>query len=158
MNELNHGGGKGDKERSPGWRHNYDGIDFHRNAWLEDGFARRGNRLVKVYDAGRQVEFRFPEAPPANICECQERSSALCEATSAGPSGEGGFRWHCSRKEGHEGDHFACGSAEHRLAQWPQAWSVENLAKVVAAADSNPVVRSPGQQISDYIIEKGYKL
>ena len=31
MNELNHGAGKGDKDRSPGWRNHYDSIDWQRD-------------------------------------------------------------------------------------------------------------------------------
>ena len=31
MNELNHGPGKGDKDRSPGWRKHYDSIDWQRD-------------------------------------------------------------------------------------------------------------------------------
>jgi hypothetical protein len=58
MDELNHSAGKGDKERSPGWRRNYDEIDFHRST--RDGFARRGNRLVKAY-GGVVARFNFPE-------------------------------------------------------------------------------------------------
>jgi hypothetical protein len=61
MDELNHGPGKGDKERSPGWRRNYDEIDFHRST--RDGFARRGNRLVKAY-GGVVARFNFPEPTP----------------------------------------------------------------------------------------------
>jgi len=59
MDELNHSAGKGDKERSPGWRRNYDEIDFHRSE-ATDGFARRGNRLVKAY-GGVVARFNFPE-------------------------------------------------------------------------------------------------
>lgn len=53
------GAGKGDAERSPGWRDNYDSIDFHRHqpnaagTALEpkpDGFTRVSPaRIRKVY-------------------------------------------------------------------------------------------------------------
>lgn len=68
MNELNHGAGKGDKERSPGWRNNFDDIHFPP----AEGFVRRGNRMVKVYNPGRKVVFNHPEKLP-----CGENSS--CE-------------------------------------------------------------------------------
>lgn len=51
---LNHFSGKGDKERGSGWRKHYDEIDFHHNQPSE-GFARRGNKLVKCYGARRAV-------------------------------------------------------------------------------------------------------
>jgi hypothetical protein len=50
-----HPAGKGDKERSPGWRGNYQEIDFHRDQ--PDGFSRRGNKQVKVYAPGRRAVF-----------------------------------------------------------------------------------------------------
>jgi hypothetical protein len=62
---LNHSAGKGDKERSPGWRANYSGIDFHRSE-APDGFARRGNKQVKLYgQPGRVAKFVFPEVQEA---------------------------------------------------------------------------------------------
>lgn len=60
MNELNHTAGKGDKERSPGWRKNYEEINFPPAT----GFARRGNRLVKAY-GGRKAVFNYPEINPS---------------------------------------------------------------------------------------------
>ena len=67
MNELNHGPGKGSADRSPGYRRNIGEVDFHRPATGDgEGFARRGNRLVKVYDKGRKAQFRFPEE--ASVC------------------------------------------------------------------------------------------
>lgn len=50
MHELNHGAaGKGDKERSPGWRNNYDEIqNFKKNGI--PGLQRVGaNRFRKTY-------------------------------------------------------------------------------------------------------------
>jgi len=45
-----HGAGKGDAERSPGWRDNYDEILFPRDPRVSDGFERKGvGRLVKRY-------------------------------------------------------------------------------------------------------------
>ncbi len=66
MNELNHpGAGKGDKDRSPGWRANYDEVDFHRDQ--SDGFTRRGNRLVKCYTPSRRAVFIFPDKPEPSL-------------------------------------------------------------------------------------------
>jgi hypothetical protein len=43
-----HGAGKGDKDRSPGWRENMEAIDFHRDQ--PDGFTRTSaTRIVKRY-------------------------------------------------------------------------------------------------------------
>jgi len=41
---FNHGPGKGDKERSPGWRSNYDEIN-----WTGVAMEREGAKLVKRY-------------------------------------------------------------------------------------------------------------
>ena len=48
MNEFNHGPGKGDKDRSPGWRRNYDEINWPVDLTKET-FKRRGNKLIKTY-------------------------------------------------------------------------------------------------------------
>lgn len=50
MNELNHGAGKGDKDRSPGWRKNYDEIRWPGVT----GFKRRDSRLRKIYGTPKQ--------------------------------------------------------------------------------------------------------
>lgn len=54
-----HGAGKGDKERSPGWRDHYDDIDWQRSALFtfdcdpnlwSDGFRKVSpNRIRKTY-------------------------------------------------------------------------------------------------------------
>lgn len=48
MNELNHGPGKGDKDRSPGWRTNYDGIDWGDRS-KPNGFRRGSMGQRKKY-------------------------------------------------------------------------------------------------------------
>jgi hypothetical protein len=68
--------GKGDKERSPGWRDHYDEIDFHREGRpvvFDDGFRYVGpGRIRKVYGPGAA---KF--APPSNcgcghaVCDCE---------------------------------------------------------------------------------------
>ena len=47
MNELNHSPGKGDKDRSPGWRNHYDEIDWQRNT--STGFRQYSKGVRKVY-------------------------------------------------------------------------------------------------------------
>jgi hypothetical protein len=57
MNELNHTNGKGDKDRSPGWRDHYSEIKFT----AAEGFFRVGpNRIRKRY--GTRIERREPVA------------------------------------------------------------------------------------------------
>lgn len=99
MNELNHGPGKGDKDRSPGWRTNYDDIHFP----LSEGFARRGNRLVKAY-GGKKAVFNHPAD-----CACSH------EGMDCGAE-EGGYS--CTLPYGHEGNRVACGKTEHRMSEW----------------------------------------
>jgi len=55
VNELNHGAGKGDKDRSPGWRRNYAEI---RWGISDAGFVRVGHgRMFKRYGgAAKQPE------------------------------------------------------------------------------------------------------
>jgi hypothetical protein len=77
MQELNHTGGKGDKERSPGWRKRYDEIDFHRGE-KSSGFARRGNKLVKVYAPGRVAIFKVDLAGPAESPSARQIGSEVC--------------------------------------------------------------------------------
>ncbi len=48
MNELSHGPGKGDKDRSPGWRKNYEDIDWKRDQ-QPDGFRQYSTGKRKVY-------------------------------------------------------------------------------------------------------------
>ena len=57
MNELNHGPGKGDADRSPGWRKHYDEIIWPRH--FPNGFVRRGNKQTKKY--GNKKEEITPE-------------------------------------------------------------------------------------------------
>lgn len=57
MNELNHGADKGDKDRSPGWRKNYDGIRWSGVV----GFKRRDSRLRKIYRTITPNVITFPE-------------------------------------------------------------------------------------------------
>lgn len=47
---MGSGAGKGDSDRSPGWREHYDEIDWHRD-FVETDFVRKGGRLVKRYGA-----------------------------------------------------------------------------------------------------------
>jgi hypothetical protein len=42
------GSGKGDADRSPGWRDKYDDINWRRKN-EDDGFRRIGSRLIKLY-------------------------------------------------------------------------------------------------------------
>ncbi len=69
MNELsshNTGAGKGDKDRSPGWRNNYEEINWNKN---NDGFVQvRPGRLRKVY--GRRNHAGLEVASGAGITEC----------------------------------------------------------------------------------------
>lgn len=92
MLELTHTAGKGDKERSPGWRKNYEEINFHRedNSVIRvDGFeSLRPGRIRKVYgtraeggvavenfDTG-EVELHCGCGTAHSICECAERAEA----------------------------------------------------------------------------------
>ena len=121
MNELNHINGKGDKDRSPGWRDNYDSINFNRASSRPDGFARRGNRMVKTYTPGRKAVF-VVDLPPASkssfngdLVDCGGRcnhSEETCPIHTAA--------WGCTLAKGHMGDHVACGLNEHNLFHWPQ--------------------------------------
>jgi len=143
MNELNHASGKGDKERSPGWRAHYDEIDFHRDQ--PDGFAHRGTRMVKAY-GGRVAKFCFPEPVPASEGMEQFSESAMkilakheaggvCCAKSPGAQPD----FLCTRERGHCGPHKAEGGDGYVYETWPQQLS-------------------PGQQLSNYMMEKGMKL
>jgi len=108
MNELNHGSGKGDKERSPGWRKNFDEIAFPPS----EGFVRRGNRLVKCYTPGRKAVFNFPEKPAVlEPLKCGGKCAHPGEKDCACISdytrdGSGG--WVCTLPKGHIGAHIAC--------------------------------------------------
>jgi hypothetical protein len=137
MDELNHGAGKGDKERSAGWRKNYDEIDFRQrlSPAESDGFMRRGNRLVKCYTAGRKAVFNFPEAPacPAppyplpcgGLCDHPGVESCSCPSSGLLEKERG---WCCTLAKGHAGPHIACCGGicdglspwNHRLHSWPQ--------------------------------------
>jgi len=57
MNELNHGAGKGDADRSPGWRKNYDEIRWSGVV----GFKRRDSRLRKIYRTQQPSTITFNE-------------------------------------------------------------------------------------------------
>ena len=47
---LDTGAGKGDKDRSPGWRDNYDEVNWGKREPSEiDGFIRKGNKQIKYY-------------------------------------------------------------------------------------------------------------
>jgi hypothetical protein len=122
MNELNHTNGKGDKDRSPGWRDNYDAIDFHRGE-ATDGFSRRENRLVKTYTPGRRAVFTVA----CGGTRCQP-VGAPCNSQSFDRT------WVCSLNKGHAGDHIACSMSAHDLAHWPRTTaevSADMLAKGV---------------------------
>src|ERR1035441_339164 len=105
MNELNHTPGKGDKDRSPGWRHNYDQIDFHRCGEAE-GFARRGNHLVKAY-GDRAAKFVFPENEEHRVLACCEKA------------GDTGYM--CSLPKGHSGNHIAQRLDNSVVHEWQRA-------------------------------------
>lgn len=65
MNELNHGNGKGSADRSPGWRKNYDAVDWQRGAPKPDGFRRHSTGKRKYYRSQVVVdEVSLPETPP----------------------------------------------------------------------------------------------
>ena len=110
MNELNHTPGKGDKDRSPGWRDHYEEIDFHRDQ--PDGFAHRGNRMVKAY-GGRIAKFNFPE--PVNPLVQQ----GVCLAVGPGPC-----RFTCTLRFGHEGEHIAEGLDGNVHERWSNTTGV----------------------------------
>lgn len=62
---TSHGAGKGDVDRSPGWRDHYDEV-----AWTEgdkraegNGFTRKGGKLVKRYGTADVI----PHDRSANI-------------------------------------------------------------------------------------------
>ena len=62
-----HGAGKGDVDRSPGWRDHYDEV-----TWTEgdkraegNGFVRRGGKLVKRY--GQAEPEKLEKAPNIKI-------------------------------------------------------------------------------------------
>lgn len=48
--------GKGDADRSPGWRDHYDDISWPDGGKRQssDGFSRRGGKLVKRYGTAEQ--------------------------------------------------------------------------------------------------------
>jgi hypothetical protein len=156
MNELNHTNGKGDKERSPGWRNNYDEINFPP----AEGFVRRGNRMVKCYTPGRKAVFKFPElgaaskptaSPEPLKCGGHGKHTKLpCSAISAGSPGPGGYNnagWCCSLEEGHAGPHIACINTskcpeDHGLFSWPKS----------EAAKPTPA------DLSEYMLKNGVKL
>jgi len=64
MHELNHGQGKGDKDRSPGWRNRYDEIDWQRDKTT--GFRKGSMGIRKIYrrNLQSQVPAPEPETPP----------------------------------------------------------------------------------------------
>jgi hypothetical protein len=124
MNELNHTNGKGDKERSPGWRNNYPDINFHRGE-KPDGFARRGVRQVKCYTPGRTAKFVFAEAPAPNQPAGAINPHDWCRAVS--PAGG----YHCTRQVGHCGPHqLVCCPGTAVLEEWPN--QDESLASKVS--------------------------
>jgi hypothetical protein len=66
--------GKGDADRSPGWRHNYSEIDW---GILEaEGFERIGpGRIRKTYPVKRESSCEYPEMKSGGccnggVCEC----------------------------------------------------------------------------------------
>ncbi len=65
---FNHGPGKGDKERSSGWRANYDEIN-----WTGVGMVRRGTKLVKRYAAPAEepCQCRKPGYVSTGECVCE---------------------------------------------------------------------------------------
>jgi hypothetical protein len=62
-----------------------------------------------------------PDAAPAEPCVCSN-GVATCSARGPKLLDELGLLCGllCTRPLGHDGDHVACGSTEHRLATWPQ--------------------------------------
>jgi hypothetical protein len=62
MNELNHLNGKGDKERSPGWRENYPEI---KGFGTTTGFTRvNAARTRKVYGVDSRKGFEVLQCTP----------------------------------------------------------------------------------------------
>jgi hypothetical protein len=132
MNELNHSNGKGDKERSPGWRSRYDEITFPP----AEGFARRGNRLVKTYTPGRVAVFKSLAC--GGRCDHPGIENCGCLTTKENHG------WLCTLPKGHEGEHIACGGDHHRYFAWPRFTEQERTEGCAA--------------ISAHMIKKGIKL
>lgn len=57
-----HGAGKGDVDRSPGWRDHYDEVNWPKS---NEGFTQRGGKLVKKYGASEPE--KFDKAPNIKI-------------------------------------------------------------------------------------------
>lgn len=71
-----HGAGKGDKERSSGWRNFYDEIDFHRGA-EDDGFKPVGlKRIRKTY--ALKLERQWPYKVVADMATGPDQSVTKC--------------------------------------------------------------------------------
>lgn len=60
---TSHGAGKGDVDRSPGWRDHYDEVEWPKS---EEGFVKRGGKLVKRYGAEKEPE-KFDKAPNIKV-------------------------------------------------------------------------------------------
>lgn len=50
------GAGKGDSDRSPGWRQHYDEIRWEHGVIDDPAFKRRGNKLVKRYGPAAPIK------------------------------------------------------------------------------------------------------
>lgn len=90
MNELNHINGKGDKDRSPGWRQNY--ADIAGFGGHIDGFRRINfGRLRKSYGDGAArgaIEIQTP-IKCDSVTESTAASLSALSAHAHGHTGEG---------------------------------------------------------------------
>jgi hypothetical protein len=69
--------GKGDADRSPGWRHGYDHVNWGPGD--DSGFTRRGGRMVKRYGPAAAIE-AVPAPPadePLNLPEATDNSNTV---------------------------------------------------------------------------------
>lgn len=89
---LNHGPGKGDKNRSDSkaFRDRYEDIDFSRS-WkvqgTDDGFRQRGQRLVKRYGPAARPTIEVISFPPAHAYLPDDMRPATMLVKLVPPSG-----------------------------------------------------------------------
>lgn len=76
---LDHGSGKGDKERSSNWRDNFG--EIHKDWPKSDlGFVKRGNKLVKRYGGASEIGDHYnPEEIPTQPFQAEQFSLPLPE-------------------------------------------------------------------------------
>lgn len=93
---LNHpgtGSGKGDADRSPGWREHYDDINWNAPEWkpgeplrdINNGFREVGrNRIRKVYGQAPPVMFDVEVNTSTTKSDCVEVDDCTCRAGQCG--------------------------------------------------------------------------